>query len=66
MDEENATKQKKSREVNYKAFLGVGICFVSAGVAISIGTKNPGLMGLSVIGIAFIAISMKNKDKWKK
>ena len=65
MNEENATKQK-SREINYKAFLGVGLCFVSAGIAVAIATKNPGLMGLSVIGIAFIAISMKNKDKWKK
>lgn len=53
-------------EVNYKAFFILGIVFLPVGVTLSISTKNPGLLGISGLGVAYLAIGLANRDKWKK
>jgi len=51
-------------EINYKAFFILGISFLSLGIVLSVSTENPGLMGISCLGVAYIAIGLKNRDKW--
>jgi len=54
------------KETNYKALFFSGLTFAGAGVAF-MATVNPGVGGgLIVIGIAFMIIGGKNKDKWGK
>ena len=52
-------------ETNYKAFFILGIVFLPVGVTLSISTKNPGLLGISGLGVAYLAIGLANRDKWK-
>jgi len=51
-------------EPNYKAFFIMGITFLSLGIVLSAATENPGLIGISGLGAAYIAIGLKNRDKW--
>jgi hypothetical protein len=57
------TEEKK--ELNYKAIFLVGITFVGAGVAISAATGAAGI-GITGMGVVFILIGVRNRDKWKK
>jgi len=62
------SKRKKDgryEEFDYRTFFILGICFLPMGVPLFITTGNPGLMGLTVIGIIYLAIGLKNRDKWK-
>jgi len=59
-------KESNPREVNYKAFLILGICLMPVGIPLAIATKNPGLFGISGLGVCYLAIGLANKDKWKK
>jgi len=58
-------KGDRSGEVNYKAVFILGIVFLPVGVTLSISTKNPGLLGISGLGVAYLAIGLANRDKWK-
>jgi len=51
-------------EPNYKAFFIMGITFLSLGIVLSAATENPGLIGISGLGFAYLAIGLKNRDKW--
>ncbi len=51
-------------EPNYKAFFIMGITFLSMGIVLSAATENPGLIGISGLGVAYLAIGLKNRDKW--
>ena len=52
------------KEVNYQAFISVGVVFLGAGVVMSI--VNPGLIGIAALGVVYIVIGLVNRDKWKK
>jgi hypothetical protein len=52
-----------SKKPNYKAFIPIGITFMGTGV-VFLTAVNPAIgLGLIGVGIAFIAIGIKNKDK---
>jgi NhaP-type Na+/H+ or K+/H+ antiporter len=51
-------------EPNYKAFFIIGTTFLSLGIVLSAATDNPGLIGISGLGVAYLAIGLKNRDKW--
>ena len=51
-------------EPNYKAFFIMGITFLSLGIVLSAATDNPGLIGISGLGFVYLAIGLKNRDKW--
>jgi len=51
------------KKPNYKAFIPVGITFLGAGVAL-MAAVNPGVgAGLIGMGIIFIILGVKNKEK---
>ena len=54
------------KETNYKALFFSGITFVGTGV-VFMASVNPGLGGAFItLGITFMIIGGKNKDKWPK
>lgn len=59
-------KDVKKKEPDYRAFFCVGFVFMPAGIALMIGTKNPGLLGITALGAFYIILGLANKDKWKK
>jgi len=54
------------KEVDYRAFFIMGISFLLLGIVLTFVIGNPGFIGFMVLGIAYIAIGLANKDKWKK
>jgi hypothetical protein len=59
-------KNGQSKEIDYRAFFFLGITFLSLGSVFTFAIDNPGFIGFMGLGIAYIAISLVNKDKWKK
>ena len=60
-------KKKKEgayKEPDYRVFFIMGICFLPMGIIFTT-TLNPGFIGFIVLGIAYTAIGLANKDKWK-
>ena len=60
-------KRKKAgdiREPNYRVFFIMGICFLPFGIPLWIATGNPGLMGISAMGIFYMALGLAHRDKW--
>ncbi len=53
-------------EINYRAFFVLGVTFLPVGVTLSASTGNPGFLGMSGLGAAYLAIGLANRDKWKQ
>lgn len=51
-------------EVNYKVFFILGISFLPIGIILWLTTGNSGLLGLSGLGAAYMAIGLSNRNKW--
>jgi hypothetical protein len=52
-------------EPNYQAFFTMGLSFIAMGVALSI-VVTPGFLGFFALGVVYLMVGLKNKDKWKK
>jgi O-antigen ligase len=61
----NMKKRKTGevKEINYKAFFAMGISFVGTGTALT-AAINPGFLGITALGIIYMLIGLKNRDKW--
>ena len=57
-------REKKLRKPDYRAFFVMGICFLAMGAGLI--TINPGFMGFTGLGLAYMAIGLANRDKWPK
>ena len=55
-----------AKEPDYRAIFVLGICFLPLGIPLSIAVKNPGLLGISALGVVYVIIGLQNRDKWKK
>ena len=55
----------KTRNVNYRAIFFVGVSLFPIGIIISIAEDNSGLLGTTALGLAYMAIGLSNRDKWK-
>ncbi len=53
----------ESKKPNYKAFIPVGITFLGTGVVFITAVNTVIGLGLIGVGIAFIAVGIKNKNK---
>ena len=58
-------KPKEGKGVDYQSFFVMGISFVGLGIVFT-ATINPGFLGITVLGVIYIILGWKNKDKWKK
>ena len=59
-------REGKSFETDYCAFFILGISFLPLGFVFSIVTENPGMFGMSGLGLVYMFIGLANRDKWKK
>ena len=59
-------KEGKTGEINYKIFFIIGLVWIPVGSVYMITINT--VMGIAFmgLGIAYIAIGLANKDKWKK
>ena len=58
-------RKKKKKEIDYYAFYTLGISFVPLGIVFMVVLPPLGFAYL-VMGISYLIIGLKNKDKWKK
>jgi hypothetical protein len=56
----------KRKEIDYRVFFIMGISFLPLGIVLTFVVGNPGFIGFMGLGIAYIAIGLANKDKWKR
>ena len=54
------------KQINYKAFFFLGLTFVGAGVVFISSVKSGLGFAFIGLGIVWMIIGGKNKDKWKK
>jgi hypothetical protein len=54
-----------SGEMNYRGFFFIGLAFLPVGVTLFVATRNPGLIGISGVGAAYLVIGLSNRDKWE-
>lgn len=58
--------KNQTKLVNYRAFFFIGLCFLPAGIAMWLAVDNPGMMGITALGVVYIVLGLSNRDKWKK
>ena len=58
--------EEKKKEPNYKALFVLGIVFIGTGVSISASAGNGMGAGIMGLGVVFMFIGARNRDKWKK
>ena len=51
-------------KTDYRALFFMGITFTGVGVTLSVATDNPGLYGISALGIIYMITGIVNRDKW--
>jgi hypothetical protein len=52
------------KKFDYKSFFYFGFILNCAGIAITIGSRNPAFLGVMAFGIILMLNSLANKDKW--
>jgi len=58
-------KGEIQQEPDYRVFFILGLCFTPMGLIFITTLNNPGLLGLTGMGIVYLVIGLANKDKWK-
>jgi hypothetical protein len=51
------------KEINYQAFFGMGISFIGLGIVLTV-VVSPGFTGITALGVIYMLIGLKNRDKW--
>ena len=54
------------RKVDYRNYFNIGLIWLPFGIAIYLIFKNIVGLWLLIMGIAYLSIGLKNKDKWGK
>ena len=58
-------KEGTAKETDYRAFFILGISFLPMGILFAISV-NIGFIGITVLGLIYLMIGLKNRDKWNK
>lgn len=56
-------RDKKSRQINYKAFLPIGVTFMGAGVVFLTDINKGVGAGLIILGAVYLILGAKHKNK---
>ena len=54
-----------NEEIDYRNYFIIGITFFIMGMILLVSSDNMGFLGFLGVGLIFLTISLKNKDKWK-
>lgn len=60
------SKNERTKDIDYRVFFIIGTSFLPLGIVLTFVVGNPGFIGFMGLGVAYIAIGLTNKDKWKK
>jgi predicted membrane channel-forming protein YqfA (hemolysin III family) len=58
-------KEGEPREVDYRVFFILGICFFPLGVTFMIQSNPMGFV-FFIMGFVYLVIGLANRDKWKR
>lgn len=58
-------KEGTAKETDYRAFFILGISFLPMGILFAVSV-NIGFIGIAVLGLIYLIIGLKNRDKWNK
>ena len=61
-----AKKRHQGIEPDYRTLYIMGIIWAPIGLVLWITLDNPGMIGLSVMGMVFLALGIANRDKWQE
>jgi hypothetical protein len=61
-----AKKRQQGIEPDYRTLYIMGIIWAPIGLVLWITLDNPGMIGLSVMGMVFLALGIANRDKWQE
>ena len=61
-----AKKRQQGIEPDYRGLFIMGVIWAPIGLVLWITLDNPGMIGLSVMGVAFLALGLVNRDKWQE
>ncbi len=56
-------KKNSKKEINYYTLFVMGMCFMPLGV-IGIATENYGFMGLTGLGVVYMAAGLSHRNEW--
>ena len=59
-------KEGKMREPNYQVFFILGICWMPVGIVFMTAVNTAIGIAFMVLGMAYLAIGLANRDKWDK
>ena len=59
-------KNNWHHQADYRTLFIMGVIFLPFGAVMMITTENPGMIGISGLGAAYIAAGLANRDKWDK
>jgi hypothetical protein len=59
------SKLKTNEEPDYRVFFIMGISFLPMGIIFT-AVISPGFMGITGMGLIYMAIGLANRHKWKK
>ena len=62
-------KQKKMKKeeckTDYYALFVLGICFLPIGTGTALALGNPGMMGMTALGVIYMAMGLSHREEWK-
>jgi hypothetical protein len=64
MNKADNIKIEKVNDTDYRSIFYMGLIFNCSGIALTIATRNPGLLGMMAFGIILMINGLINKDKW--
>jgi len=59
-------KKGWKRKVDYRTYFSIGIVWLTSGIAFYVIFENTVGLMFFLLGLAYLAIGLKNKDKWGK
>jgi hypothetical protein len=58
-------KRRRGIEPDYRSLYMMGLIWAPIGLVLWLTLDNPGMIGLSVMGMIFLVIGLANREKWQ-
>ena len=59
-------RAEEDTEMDYRSLFSLGIIFAPIGFVLWILLENPGMVGISMLGIIYLILGIVNRGKWKE
>jgi hypothetical protein len=58
-------KTGRKIEPNYRAMFYLGFPLIGTGVALAVATENPGMYGMTALGVIYLIMGITHRDQWQ-